>query len=134
MEGLKRYKRKDNTPIVAVQMALKFTELVYELWDGVQRAKPGDWLVFSPSVSHNPTYTIDGDSFAATYEPVEGVHGHYRKQAVWAKQATRDGAIPTKEGETAYRAGHYLCFNNADGTDGYATSPETFEKLYELAE
>jgi hypothetical protein len=132
--SLTPYKRKDNTPIVAVQMAaIMFAEFVYYLWGGVQRAKPGDWLVFNPSVEQDPTYTIDQKSFEATYAPVEGVVGHYRKRGVWARQATEDGEIATKEGGTQYKAGFWLVFNNANGTDGYAMSPENFEKLYEPA-
>jgi hypothetical protein len=132
--SLTPYKRKDNTPIVAVQMALDFAAFIYNLWGGEQRAKPGDWLVFNPSVDKDPTYTIEAASFESTYAPVEGVAGHYRKRGVWARQATEGGEIATKEGATKYAAGDWLVYNNADGTDGYAMPPENFEKLYEPAQ
>jgi hypothetical protein len=55
----------------------------------------------------------------------------WRKVApVWAERAARDGAMPTKEGTTHYRAGDWLVFNDAEGRDGYAVSAATFERLY----
>jgi hypothetical protein len=50
---------------------------------------------------------------------------------VFAERADTAGAIPTKEGSTAYEAGDMLVFNDAARTDGYAMSPQKFESLYE---
>jgi hypothetical protein len=61
--------------------------------------------------------------------------GVYEKIApVWAEVASCSGTIPTKEGSTAYEAGDYLVFNDADRKDGYAMKPSTFRDLYEISE
>lgn len=75
-------------------------------------------------------YTVDHETFARTYH-AEG-RGLYRKVApVWAELADRDGATPTKEGVTHYKAGDYLVFNDEEGKDGYAVSAPSFEAMYE---
>lgn len=57
--------------------------------------------------------------------------GVYVKSApVWAEVAEKAGKIKTNEGETAYEAGDYLVYNNEDGTDAYAMSPERFKSMY----
>jgi hypothetical protein len=58
--------------------------------------------------------------------------GLYEKIApVWARPAEADGVIATKEGETRYRAGDMIVYNDPEGIDGWAMSSETFETLYE---
>jgi len=115
-------------PVVAVQINLDTPGFTYRKWGGDQKCKSGDWLV----KNGDDTYTVDQQTFQRTYQNVQP--GLYKKiTPVWAEVAESDGAIPTKEGVTHYKAGHYLVFNNEDGTDGYAMSPETFKEKYKIA-
>jgi hypothetical protein len=50
---------------------------------------------------------------------------------VWAAVADEDGVVATQEGETHYRAGDVLVFNDSAGEDGYAMSRDKFDELYE---
>ncbi|WP_049641984.1 hypothetical protein [Candidatus Rhodobacter oscarellae] len=126
--GLSHYKRRAGTPVIAVQMNLETQGLTYQKWGGTQRAHSGDWIVNN----NGECYTVSADSFAATYSEV--APGQYIKTGdVWARQASEDGATPTKEGATAYKAGDMLVFNDPDAQDGYAMSLEKFQSLYEPA-
>ena len=123
---LRRFRRREKTTVIAVQLALETDGFTYVKWGGEQRCKGGDWIVDNAG----ETYTIDAESFARTYREVG--RGLYEKSApVWARRAESDGAIPTKEGASAYAAGDWLVFNEPDGTDGYAMPAERFESLYE---
>lgn len=121
-----QYRKKRNQIVTAVKLALDTHGLIYRKWGAEQRAKRGDWLVDSDG----EVYTIDGKVFAKTYERVGP--GTYRKVApVWAELATRDGSVKTKEGESRYKKGDYIVFNNKDGTDGYCMSAKKFHAMYE---
>ena len=112
-----------------MQLDLDTDGFTYRKWGGEQACKRGDWLVNNGG----DVYTVDAATFARTYVPVS--LGVYRKAtAVWAERATADGAIRTSEGATHYRAGDWLVFNSADGTDGYAMTDETFRRLYAEAD
>lgn len=124
----KKYQKRSHLAIPAVQMNIDTDGLTYQKWGGTQIGKKGDWLVDNDG----DVYTVDQESFAKTY--VEVSKGLYLKQApVWAEIAETSGAIKTKEGHTQYDPGDYLVFNNEDSTDGYATKPEKFNAMYELA-
>lgn len=128
MADLKKYLRRPETAVTAVQIDLETEGFTYEKWGGTQKAKAGDWLVNSG----NDAYTIERETFAQTYEQMSP--GRFIKSApVWAREAAEDGAIQTKEGTTAYKKGDMIVFNNEDGTDGYAMSAEKFASLYEPA-
>jgi hypothetical protein len=58
---------------------------------------------------------------------------YVKVQVVWARVADTDGKIRTKEGETHYRAGDVIVFNDQEEQDGYAMTAETFARLYEQA-
>jgi hypothetical protein len=123
-----RYKKKVTSFVTAVQLNLETKGFVYSKWGGEQVCRRGDWLVNN----NGDTYTVSLQSFAKTYQFVSP--GVYVKSApVWAEVAEKAGKVKTEEGETAYKAGDYLVFNNEDGTDGYAMSPEKFESMYEHA-
>lgn len=78
-------------------------------------------------------YTIDGGVFAKSYRKVSP--GSYVKTTpVWAEVADKPGSVVTNEGESHYRAGDYLVFNNEDGTDAYCVNRAKFESMYELDE
>lgn len=124
-----KYKKKSNSLITAVQLNLETPGFKYEKWGGQQTCKAGDWL----ATNGDDCYTIDRDSFAQTYTRISP--GRYQKtQAIWAQVAQDSGRVITKEGSTKYEYGDYLVSNNADGTDAYAISRETFEDNYELTE
>ena len=128
MNQLEQYRKKAGSHVTAVRLELETHGFVYEKWGSEQRCKAGDWVVDNDG----EVYTIDADSFATTYEPVPDAPGRYQKTAsVWAERVESDGAIETKEGSTAYKAGDYLVYNEADRTDGYAMSAEKFESMYE---
>ncbi len=112
---------------MAVQLNLDTEGFTYHKWGGVQTCKPGDWLVDN----QGETYTIDAESFRATYRQVSP--GVYAKTAeIWAEIADQDGVIRTKEGETHYKSGDYIVFNSGDADDAYAISKTFFEEQYEL--
>lgn len=126
MSASKKYKKKPDQFIVAVQLDLDTDGFEYKKWDATQRCRAGDWLVFN----HGDTYTIAADVFARTYEATGP--GHYVKLTpVWARVATESGSIKTKEGSTAYQRGDYIVYNDENETDGYAVSGEKFESMYQ---
>jgi hypothetical protein len=126
MGKLTRYRRKQDTRVVAVQLRLETDGFVYRKWEADQRCKSGDWLVDN----QGEVYTIDADTFARTYQSVGP--GLYEKvAAVWAEVADAPGAVPTQEGETHYEAGDYLVYEDADRRGGYAISAGRFDELYE---
>lgn len=121
-----RYRRRPEQAVAAVQLNLDTEGLRYRKWGHEQQAKPGDWLVDNGG----DVYTVDAESFAATYRAVG--RGAYIKTApVWAEQAASAGQVQTKEGHTAYEAGDWLVSNQPNGSDAYAISAEKFPQLYE---
>jgi len=126
MTELRRYRKRDNSLVTAVQLDLDTQGFTYRKWGGEQACKPGDWLVDNGG----DVYTIDQETFARTYREVET--GRYAKSTpVWAEVAISAGAIETKEGVTHYEAGDYLVYNAAERRDGYAIGPAKFRELYE---
>lgn len=126
---LRRYRRRAGQPVTAIQLTLDFQFLEYEKWGGVQRAKPGDWLV----ENDGEVYTVDGETFTRTYQEVSA--GRYQKSGVvFAAVVDRAGTIRTKEGWTAYEAGDFVVFNESGRRDGYAMPAGKFESLYDLAD
>ena len=121
-----RYTRRPGTPIIAVQLNLETIGFIYQKWGGPQECKQGDWLV----LNGEETYTIDKETFAATYEEV-GPGLFEKTGSVWAEVATDNGSIETKEGRTEYYTGEYLVSNNEDGTDAYSIEAEKFKSLYQ---
>jgi hypothetical protein len=127
MKNLRRYIKKADQFVIAVQLNLDTDGFTYDKWGSVQKCKKGDWLVNNAG----DTYTVDGEVFAKTYRQVEP--GKYVKStAVWAKVALSPGHVKTIEGVSHYAAGDYIVYNNRDGTDGYCISAEKFESMYEL--
>lgn len=126
MADRKRYRRKPDQYVVAVQLSLDTDGFAYRKWGDEQRCKPGDWLVDN----QGDVYTVDAEVFARTYR--EQRRGAYIKTTpVWAELAAQDGHVATKEGRTHYRAGDYLVSNNEDGSDAYAIGAAKFEAMYE---
>jgi hypothetical protein len=129
MSARKRYRKKPDQFVTAVQLRLAIQTFTYLKWGGEQRCKQGDWLVDNGG----DVYTVDGDVFAATYRELSP--GVYLKATpVYAVKATSDGRVETKEGVSGYRAGDYIVSNNADGSDAYCISAEKFDAMYELDE
>lgn len=125
----KRYRKKPNQFVTAVQVNLDVNEFAYRKWGGEQRCKQGDWLVDNDG----DFYTVDAEVFAKTYQRLSP--GVYLKTTpIYAEQATSAGRVKTKEGESEYRAGDYIVFNNPDGSDAYCISSEKFDAMYELEE
>lgn len=129
MKNLRRYRKKADQFVVAIQVSLETAGFTYHKWGGEQRCKPGDWLVNNSG----DVYTIDGDVFQRTYKKI--APGRYVKVTpVWATKATQAGSVATKEGTSQYRAGDYLVYNHQDGTDAYCVTSEKFESMYVLDE
>lgn len=128
MSELRKYTRRANTAVSAIQLTLDLECFTYRKWGGVQTAHTGDWLI----KRGDDVYTVEQSSFAKSYKPLD--NGRYIKtQPVWARQANEDGAIKTKEGATHYKAGDMIVFNDEEESDGYAMSLAKFESLYEPA-
>jgi hypothetical protein len=127
MDTRRRYRKKPDQFVVAVQLALDTNGFTYKKWGAEQRCKRGDWLVNNGG----DVYTVDAEVFARTYRELEP--GRYLKTTpVWAEVADKAGAVPTKEGQSHYEPGDYLVYNNEDGTDAYCVSAKKFEAMYEL--
>lgn len=122
----RRFRRRPDQAVAAVQLPLDSDGLRYRKWGGDQVAKPGDWLVDNGG----DVYTVAADTFARTYRQV-GVGAWLKTTPVWAVQATSAGRVRTQEGETAYDAGDWLVGNEPDGGDAYAVSAGKFLQLYE---
>ncbi len=127
MTNRKRYRKRANKFVVAVQLQLNTSGFTYTKWGAEQKCKQGDWLVDN----NGDIYTVDGDVFSRTYRRIDP--GKYVKTAsIWAEVAEEAGSVKTKEGESFYQKGDYLVSNNEDGTDGYCISSAKFESMYEL--
>ncbi len=100
----------------------------YHKWGALQTGKGGDWLV----ESNGRVHTVTADSFARTYKQI-GPATYVKEGLVWAAPASCDGAIATQEGQTHYKQGDFLVWNDRERTDGYAIAKGTFETLYEPA-
>ncbi|MGD9252034.1 MAG: hypothetical protein PVG19_12445 [Desulfobacterales bacterium] len=125
----RRYRKKADQYIVAVQLALDTEGFTYRKWGALQRCRRGDWLVDINGDIHS----VDREVFAATYRQVRP--GHFIKTTpIWAEVAAVPGFISTKEGASHYDAGDYLVANNENGTDAYCISAAKFESMYELDE
>jgi hypothetical protein len=123
----RRYRKKTDQCVVAVQLKLDTNGFIYRKWGDEQRCKAGDWIVDSGG----DIYTIDEEVFAATYRPA-GTGTYIKTTSIWAERASAAGSVVTKEGRTHYEQGDYLVSNNEDGTDDYAIEAEKFESMYEL--
>lgn len=122
----RRYRRRPDQAVSAVQLNLDTEGLSYRKWGSEQRANQGDYLVDNAG----DVYTVARDSFESTYRNVSP--GRYLKVTpIWAQQATSAGAVKTKEGATHYVPGDYLVSNAVDGTDAYAIEESKFEAMYE---
>jgi len=126
MATRRRFRKKADSYVVAVQLDLDTAGFSYRKWGAEQRCKPGDWLVDN----QGEMYTVDSEVFAKTYRKVSP--GIYVKTTqVWAEVATEPGSVATKEGRSNYEAGDYLVYNNEDGTDAYCVGRAKFESTYE---
>ncbi len=123
----KKYRKKANQFINAVQIDLVTDGFTYQKWGAIQQAKSGDWLVKNGA----DTYTIGKNVFGKTYCPV-GDGKYVKTTPIWAEVATEDGSVKTKEGESHYKAGDYLVSNNEDGSDSYCISADKFTEMYEV--
>jgi hypothetical protein len=124
-DGCRTYRQREGKQVHAIRLNLDLDAFSFRKWGGLQKAKHGDWLI----ERDGDTYTVDADVFARTYQQV-GPATYVKQASVWAKPAESDGVIQTREGETHYRKGDYLVWNDREGLDGYAISKEKFENLY----
>jgi hypothetical protein len=121
-----RYFKRPDQAVTAIQLELETAGFSYRKWGAQQRCKQGDWLVNN----NGDIYTVDAETFTRTYQQV-GEGRFVKITPVWAEHTDRDGSIKTKEGESHYKAGDYLVFNNEDGSDAYCVSAERFLAMYQ---
>lgn len=126
MATRRRYRKKADRFVVAVQLDLDTDGFTYRKWGAEQRCKRGDWLVDN----EGDIYSVDGEVFAKTYRRL-GPGLYVKTTPVWAEVATEAGSVVTKEGRSHYRAGDYVVYNNEDGTDAYCMTAAKFESMYE---
>jgi hypothetical protein len=124
-----KYVKRANQAVVAVQLALDTDGFTYHKWGADQKCNAGDWIVNNDG----DIYTVDRETFERTYRQV-GAGTYVKSTPVWAEVAQEAGSVRTKEGETHYRAGDYLVFNEQQGGDAYAVSADKFQAMYEPAE
>jgi hypothetical protein len=125
MSPRNQYRKRAAHAIVAVKINLDTDGLAYRKWGGNQHAKRGDWLV----ENNGETYTIDGKVFARTYKRLRpGVY--VKTTPIWAEVARQAGSVATKEGESRYKRGDYLVYNEKNGGDGYCMSAAKFKAMY----
>ena len=125
MKTRKRYRKKAEHYVVAVQLKLETEGFTYHKWGAEQCCQAGDWLVDNGG----DIYTVDQNVFAATYHQVDP--GRFIKTTfIWAEIATEAGVLETKEGQTHYQAGDYLVSNNEDGSDSYCVPAQKFESIF----
>ena len=122
------YRKREGTQVTAIQLKLDVKTFTYHKWGALQTCKGGDWLV----ERNGSVHTVTADSFARTYKQI-GPATYVKEGVVWAAPASGDGAITTQEGETHYKQGDFLVWNDQERTDGYAIAKDTFETLYEPA-
>lgn len=128
MATLHRYIKRPDQAVTAVRLALETEGLHYHKWGAKQFCRPGDWLVDNGG----DVYSVAADVFARTYREISP--GRFIKTTpVWARQATEDGIMETREGTSHYRAGDFLVFNNADQSDGYCMARDRFLAMYQPA-
>jgi hypothetical protein len=126
MAARRRYRKKADHAVVAVQLDLDTGGFTYNKWGADQTCKRGDWLVDN----EGDVYTVDSEVFARTYRKVSpGVF--VKTTPIWADIATEPGSVLTNEGESYYKEGDYLVSNNEDGTDAYFVSAAKFKVMYE---
>jgi hypothetical protein len=123
--GCRAYQPRDGNPVRAIQLNLELEAFRFRKWGSLQTAKQGDWLLERNGELH----TVDAEAFARTYRQI-GPATYAKVAKVWAKPAESAGVIHTSEGETHYRKGDYLVWNDEEGKDGYAVRKDTFESLY----
>ena len=130
MEVRRRYRKKSDRFIIAVQVSLDTEGFTYQKWGAEQRCKPGDWLVDNDG----EVYSVSRDTFVKTYRRVSP--GIYMKTTpVWAEIAKTSGTVKTEEGHSNYKAGDYLVYNNEDGKEAdYCMTGEKFKSMYESDE
>lgn len=125
-QGFGRYRKRATLEVTAVRVDLETDGFEYQKWGNIQRCKKGDWLLDNAG----DVYTVDADTFARTYKEVSP--GRFTKTGtVWAKEADAAGTIRTKEGETEYRAGDFLVYNDSALQDGYAVERSKFIEMYD---
>lgn len=129
MGNRRRFRKRPEQSVVAVQLDLETAGFTYTKWGAEQRCKKGDWIVDNGG----DIYSVDREVFEKTYRMVKP--GIYVKTApIWAEVAAQPGIVVTKEGESHYEKGDYLVSNNEDGTDAYCIKAKKFESMYELDE
>ena len=125
----RRYRKRVDQFVVAVQLDLNTAGFSYRKWGGEQRCKQGDWIVDNDG----DIYSVDAEVFAKTYRKTgDGIY--VKTTPIWAEVASQAGSVVTKEGESHYQSGDYLVYNNEDGKDAYCISAAKFESMYELDE
>jgi hypothetical protein len=129
MGNRRRYRKRADQFVVAVQLDLDTAGFTYRKWGAEQFCKPGDWIVDNDG----DIYSVDAEVFANTYRKTgEGIY--VKTTPIWAEVASQPGSVATKEGESHYQSGDYLVSNNEDGTDAYCISAAKFKTMYELDE
>ncbi|SMF15405.1 hypothetical protein SAMN02745866_01004 [Alteromonadaceae bacterium Bs31] len=120
------YQRKVNS-VSAVQLKLDLIEFRFRKWGAEQRCKKNDWLVDN----EGDVYPVDKDYFDKYYRQIGP--GEYTKVGtVWAEQAAHTGFTPTLEGQSEFRVGDYIVYDQPEGGDAHVVEKSKFEVMYAL--
>jgi hypothetical protein len=96
----RRYRKKSDQFVVAVQLDLDTAGFTYRKWGAEQQCKQGDWIVDNDG----NIYSVDAEVFAKTYRK-SGDGTYVKTTPIWAEVATQPGSVVTKEGESHYQRG-----------------------------
>jgi len=127
----KPFRRKSSMAVMtAIRLDLEIECFTYQKWGGLQKCKPGDWLV----TDNGYVYTVDNDYFLDNYRQVSP--GRYEKYGVvWAEMTFEDGAFEAMTGTSSYSAGDYLVYDRQEGEGRrYPVRKHQFERLYQEIE
>jgi len=108
---------REGQEVTAIHLNLNLDAFIHQKWGRIQGAKHGNWRVERDGQVH----IVAEKSFEQTYKKI-GPATYTKNGSTWAAPAAEAGIIVTQEGETHFRHGDYIVWNDAAGSDGYAVT------------
>lgn len=128
MSAYRRYKRKGNEVVIAIQLDLDTEGFSYQKQGAERRCNAQDWLLSDRS----GTYAVDDSTFARAFEEI-GVGQYTMVGIVRAKVSDSAGHIRVGQRKVPHEPGDYLVWDESTQSIGYAVPKDWFEASYVLA-